>query len=104
VGVTKQKVKYTRADGIELSADLYLPKGYNKDKMTHCLFMWAYPREFNNAADAAQIRGSEQKFTTISWGSPIFYVTQGFAVLDNAEMPIVSTVKMQNPMIILLIS
>jgi dipeptidyl aminopeptidase/acylaminoacyl peptidase len=98
VGVTKQKVKYTRADGIELSADLYLPKGYNKDKDGPLpVYMWAYPREFNNAADAAQIRGSEQKFTTISWGSPIFYVTQGFAVLDNAEMPIVSTGKDAKP-------
>lgn len=98
VGVTKQKVKYTRADGIELSADLYLPKGYNKDKDGPLpVYMWAYPREFNNAADAAQIRGSEHKFTTISWGSPIFYVTQGFAVLDNAEMPIVSTGKDAKP-------
>ncbi len=91
-GVAKQKVKYTRADGIELTGDLYLPAGYNKDKDGPLpVYMWAYPREFNNAADAAQIRGSENKFTTISWGSPIFYVTQGFAVLDNAEMPIVSS-------------
>ena len=36
------------------------------------------------------MRGSENKFITIAWGSPIYYVTQGFAVLDNAEMPIVS--------------
>jgi dipeptidyl aminopeptidase/acylaminoacyl peptidase len=91
-GVVKQKVKYTRADGIELTGDLYLPNGYNKDKDGPLpVYMWAYPREFNNAADAAQVRGSENKFTTISWGSPIFYVTQGFAVLDNAEMPIVSS-------------
>ena len=91
VGVNKQKVKYTRKDGIELTGDLYLPKGYNKDKDGALpVYLWAYPREFNNAADAAQIRGSENKFITISWGSPIYYVTQGFAVLDNAEMPIVS--------------
>lgn len=91
-GVVKQKIKYTRADGIELTGDLYLPRGYSKDKDGPLpVYMWAYPREFNNAADAAQIRGSENKFTTISWGSPIFYVTQGFAVLDNAEMPIVSS-------------
>lgn len=91
VGVTKQKVKYTRKDGIELTGDLYLPKGYNKEKDGPLpVYMWAYPREFNNAADAAQVRGSENKFITIAWGSPIYYVTQGFAVLDNAEMPIVS--------------
>ncbi len=91
VGVTKQKVKYTRKDGIELTGDLYLPKGYNKEKDGALpVYLWAYPREFNNAADAAQVRGSENKFITIAWGSPIYYVTQGFAVLDNAEMPIVS--------------
>ncbi len=97
-GVTKQKIKYKRADGVDLTGDLYLPKGYNKDKDGPLpVLIWAYPREFNNAADAAQIRGSKDRFTTISWGSPIFYVTQGFAVLDNAEMPIVSTDPSKKP-------
>ncbi|NCI51095.1 S9 family peptidase [Sediminibacterium roseum] len=92
VGVTKEKVKYKRADGVDLTGDLYLPKGYNKDKDGPLpVVIWAYPREFNSAADAAQIRGSKDRFTTISWASPIFYVTQGYAVLDNAEMPIVSS-------------
>lgn len=91
VGVTKQKVFYKRADGVDLTGDLYLPKGYNKDKDGPLpVVMWAYPREFNSADDAAQVRGSQHRFTTISWASPVFYVTQGFAVLDNAEMPIVA--------------
>ena len=55
------------------------------------MLIWAYPREFNSAADAAQVRGSKDRFTTLSWASPIYYVTQGFAILDNAEMPIVAT-------------
>ncbi len=91
-GVTKEKIKYKRADGVDLTGDLYLPKGYNKEKDGPLpVLMWAYPREFNSAADAAQVRGSKDRFTAISWASPIFYVTQGYAVLDNAEMPIVST-------------
>jgi dipeptidyl aminopeptidase/acylaminoacyl peptidase len=91
-GVTKQKITYKRSDGVDLTGDLYLPKGYNKDKDGPLpVVIWAYPREFNSAADAAQIRGSKDRFTTISWASPIFYVTQGYAILDNAEMPIVST-------------
>ncbi len=90
-GVTKQKISYKRADGVDLTGDLYLPKGYNKEKDGLLpVLMWAYPREFNSAADAAQVRGSQSRFTTISWASPIFYVTQGFAVLDNAEFPIVA--------------
>jgi len=91
-GVTKEKVKYKRADGVDLTGDLYLPKGYNKEKDGPLpLIMWAYPREFNSAADAAQIRGSKDRFTTLNWGTPIYYVTQGYAVLENAEMPIVAT-------------
>lgn len=92
VGVTKDKVKYKREDGVDLTGDLYLPKGYNKEKDGPLpVVVWAYPREFNSAADAAQVRGSKDRFTTLSWASPIYYVTQGYAVLDNAEMPIVST-------------
>ena len=91
-GVTKEKIKYKRKDGIELTGDLYLPKGYDKAKDGPLpSLIWAYPREFTNANDASQIRGNQHKFTTLSWGSPVFYVTQGYAILDNAEMPIVAT-------------
>jgi dipeptidyl aminopeptidase/acylaminoacyl peptidase len=97
-GVTKEKLKYKRADGVDLTGDLYLPKGYNKEKDGVLpVLMWAYPREFNSAADAAQVRGSKDRFTTVSWASPIYYVTQGYAVLDNAEMPIVSTDTSKKP-------
>jgi len=91
VGVSKQKISYKRADGVDLTGDLYLPKGYNKEKDGPLpVLIWAYPREFNSAADAAQIRGSQNRFITISWASPVFWVTQGYAILDNAEMPIVA--------------
>ncbi len=97
-GITKEKIKYKRADGVDLTGDLYLPKGYNAAKDGPLpVFMWAYPREFNSAADAAQVRGSKDRFTNISWGSPIFWVTQGYAVLDNAEMPIVATSSDKKP-------
>lgn len=89
-GISRQKISYQRADGVTLTGDLYLPKGYNAAKDGPLpAFIWAYPREYNSAADAAQIRGSQYKFTTIGWGSPIYWVTQGYAILDNAEMPIV---------------
>ncbi|MGV3527902.1 MAG: alpha/beta hydrolase family protein [Flavisolibacter sp.] len=90
-GVSKEKIFYKRADGVDLTGNLYLPKGYNKDKDGPLpVIMWAYPREFNSANDAAQVRGSQNRFITINYGSPIFYVTQGYAVLDAAEMPIVA--------------
>ena len=97
-GVTKEKIKYKRADGVDLTGDLYLPKGYDKNRDGLLpVFIWAYPAEFNSAADAAQIRGSEHKFTLMNGGSPVFYVTQGYAVLNNAEMPIVATDKEKKP-------
>jgi len=97
-GVTKQKISYKRADSVDLTGDLYLPKNYNKDKDGPLpVLMWAYPREFNSASDAAQVRGSKYRFTTINWASPIFYVTQGYAVFDNAEMPIVATTADKKP-------
>ncbi len=97
-GVTKEKIRYKRADGVDLTGDLYLPKGYNKTKDGKLpVFIWAYPAEYNSAADAAQIRGSEHRFTLLNWGTAIFYVTQGYAVLNNAEMPIVATSKDKKP-------
>ncbi len=97
-GVSKEKIKYKRADGVDLTGDLYLPKGYDKNRDGKLpVFIWAYPAEYNSAADAAQIRGSEHRFTLINWGSPVFYVTQGYAVLNNAEMPIVATSKDKKP-------
>ncbi|MEQ1675388.1 MAG: prolyl oligopeptidase family serine peptidase [Chitinophagaceae bacterium] len=97
-GVVKEKIKYKRADGVDLTGDLYLPKGYDAKRDGKLpVFIWAYPAEYNSAADAAQIRGSEHKFTLLNWGSPVYYVTQGYAVLNNAEMPIVATNKDRKP-------
>ena len=90
IGVNKEKVLYKRSDGVDLTGNLFLPKGYDAVKDGPLpVIIWAYPREFENAKDAAQIRGSNFTFTRINYGSPIFWVTQGYAILDNAEMPIV---------------
>lgn len=97
-GITREKISYKRADGVDLTGDLYLPKGYDPKKDGPLpVVLWAYPREFNSAADAGQVRGSQNHFTMINWGSPIFWVTQGYAILDNAEMPIVSTDSAKKP-------
>lgn len=97
-GVSKEKIRYKRADGVDLTGDLYLPKGYDAKRDGPLpVFIWAYPAEYNSAADAAQVRGSEHRFTLVNYGSPVFYVTQGYAVLNNAEMPIVATDKDKKP-------
>ncbi|MCH7407932.1 prolyl oligopeptidase family serine peptidase [Belliella sp. DSM 111904] len=89
-GITKQLVKYKRNDGLDLSAIVYTPEGY--DSATDGplpVVMWAYPREYKSAEVAAQVRGSQYRFTRLSWGSPIYWVTQGYAIMDQTEMPIV---------------
>ena len=88
--LTKEKIRYTRRDGIELTATVYLPPGYDAARDGRLpVLMWAYPREFKKAADAAQVRGSAYTFTRVSWGSPVFYALAGYAVMDEAEFPIV---------------
>ncbi|MDP4821684.1 MAG: prolyl oligopeptidase family serine peptidase [Saprospiraceae bacterium] len=89
-GVRKEIVQYERADGVTLTGTLYLPAGYDQAKDGPLpTFMWAYPREFKSAAAAAQISGSPYRFTRLSWGSPVYWVTQGYAVFDNFSMPII---------------
>lgn len=91
-GVSKEKIFYKRADGVDMTATVYLPAGYDKEKDGPLpVLMWAYPREFRSATDAAQVRGSRYTFTNIGNGSPVFWVLRGFCVMENVEMPIVST-------------
>jgi dipeptidyl aminopeptidase/acylaminoacyl peptidase len=86
--VTKQLVTYKRPDGVPLSFDLYLPPDYKPGTRLPTL-IWAYPREFNDADTAGQVSGSTKRFTEVTGYSQIFHVLDGFAVLDNAAMPVV---------------
>jgi len=87
--IKKQLVKYQRDDGIQLSFELYLPKGYKKEDGPLPTFLWAYPREFKSAAAAGQINGSPYSFPRLSPLSALVMVTQGYAVLNNASFPII---------------
>lgn len=87
--VIKEQVSYQRADGLNLSGTLYLPEGYEVSDGPLPMILWAYPREFASREAANQIQGSPYRFTRLSWGSPVYWVTRGYAILDNADMPIV---------------
>jgi dipeptidyl aminopeptidase/acylaminoacyl peptidase len=87
--VKKQVLKYKRDDGVDLTADLYLPPGYKKGDGPLPTLFWAYPEEFKSKGNAGQVKGSQYTFTKISSGSPIFWVTRGYAILNNATIPIV---------------
>ncbi|MDO9478544.1 MAG: S9 family peptidase, partial [Pseudohongiella sp.] len=91
VDVQSEFVTYPRADGLQLSAQLLLPPGYNAQTDGPLpLVLWAYPREFASADSAGQITDSPYRFNAISYWGPHFLVTQGYAVLNNAAMPIVA--------------
>ncbi|MEO1038796.1 MAG: prolyl oligopeptidase family serine peptidase [Pseudomonadota bacterium] len=87
--ISRELITYEREDGVPLSATLYLPAGFTPGDPPPPLLVWAYPREFNDAATAGQVRGSPYRFTRIAGTSPRFMVTQGYALLENATMPIV---------------
>jgi dipeptidyl aminopeptidase/acylaminoacyl peptidase len=87
--VHKEMVYYKRADGVDLSATLYLPAGYKKGSKKLPVLMWAYPEEFVDASLAGQVKGSPYTFIRPSRLSPILWVTRGYAVLDRVGMPIV---------------
>ncbi|MEO7659087.1 MAG: prolyl oligopeptidase family serine peptidase, partial [Pyrinomonadaceae bacterium] len=87
-GISKQLVKYKRADGVDLSFTLYLPPGHKPGTRLPTL-VWAYPNEFTDPATAGQVSGSTDRFTQLGGISHLFFVLQGYAVLDNTTMPIV---------------
>jgi dipeptidyl aminopeptidase/acylaminoacyl peptidase len=89
-GVSKEKIHYKRKDGVELSATLYLPSGYNKAKDGKLpMLMEAYPTEFKDDKNAGQVKDSPHAFIAINWASPVFWVNRGFAILEDAQFPII---------------
>lgn len=88
--VKKEQIRYKRKDGVELTANLYLPPGFKpgRDKPLPTL-LWAYPAEFKSAEAASQVTGSPYRFNAISYWGPLPFLARGYAVLDNPSMPIV---------------
>jgi dipeptidyl aminopeptidase/acylaminoacyl peptidase len=86
--IHNEVLTYKREDGLDLSAKLYLPVGYEKGKK-YPMVMWAYPREFKDKSSAGQVTANENEFIYPSYGSPIYWVTRGYVVLDDAAFPIV---------------
>lgn len=88
--VHKEVITYKRDDGLELNGTLYLPAGYDKESGEKLpMILWAYPREFKDKASAAQNTSNANDFTYPYYGSPIYWVNRGYAVLDDAAFPIV---------------
>ncbi len=89
--VYKEVIKYKREDGVELSGTLYLPAGYDRQAKTEKLplLIWAYPAEYKDKNSAGQSTANPNEFTFPYYGSFVYWVTRGYAVLDDAAFPIV---------------
>jgi dipeptidyl aminopeptidase/acylaminoacyl peptidase len=88
--VEKQVITYKRDDGVELNGTLYLPIGYDKEKKEKMpMILWAYPVEYKDKASAGQNTKNPNEFIYPYWGSPIYWVTKGYVVLDRAAFPII---------------
>ncbi len=89
-GVKKEQIRYKRNDGVELTADLLLPPGYDPKKDgPRPVLMWAYPAEFKSAQDASQVQGSPHRFNAVSYWGPQAFLAKGYVVLNNPTMPII---------------
>ena len=89
--VYKEVISYKRNDGVTLSGTLYLPANYDrikKDKKLP-LLIWAYPEEFKDKNSAGQNTQNPNDFTFPYYGSFVYWVTRGYAVLDDASFPII---------------
>lgn len=87
--VTKKVIRYQRADGVELSATVYLPPGYEESDGPLPTVFWAYPNEFKRKSDAGQVTKTSNTFTRPGGSSHLFFLLQGWAVIDDPTLPIV---------------
>ena len=94
-GMKKQIVKYQRSDGVPLSATLYLPANYVEGTRLP-LIVWAYPLEFNDASTAGQVSANPSEFTRITGLSHLTLLTQGYAIMDDATMPVIGDPETMN--------
>ncbi|MBA0863445.1 hypothetical protein Goshw_021187 [Gossypium schwendimanii] len=73
----KEMIRYERKDGVQLTATLYLPPGYDpsKDGPLPCL-VWSYPGEFKSKDAAGQVRGSPNEFAGIGPTSALLWLAR----------------------------
>jgi len=94
-GVTRKLLKYKREDGVELSGTLYLPAG-SPPPDGWPLLVWAYPIEFNDRDTAGQVRAATNVYPRVTASSPLAVLAAGYAVLDDAAMPVVGDPETMN--------
>ncbi|MAG54746.1 MAG: hypothetical protein CMJ83_00490 [Planctomycetes bacterium] len=93
--VDKTFVTYARKDGVPLSATLYVPKRRPKGKRLP-LIVWAYPQQYNSKKTAGEVVGSPHEWVRPSAESILWLTRLGYAVMDEAAIPVVSDLERAN--------
>jgi dipeptidyl aminopeptidase/acylaminoacyl peptidase len=96
-GMDKQLLSYDRGDGVQLTGMLHLPPGYDAARDGRLpLVIWAYPLDYGDAGTAGQVRGTRERFTRLMGSDPVWFVLRGYAVLQNATMPVIGDPETMN--------
>jgi dipeptidyl aminopeptidase/acylaminoacyl peptidase len=94
--LSKEVITYFREDGVELNASMYLPIGYDKTTTEKLpMILWAYPTEYKDKDTAGQKTAIDNDFIYPFWGSPLYWVSRGYIVLEGASFPILGEANAQ---------
>lgn len=92
--VERVALRYRREDGVQLSATLHVPA----DRVPGAqlpLLVWAYPRNYGYGS-VPVTPDSVDRFPSLERAFKLFFVTQGYAVLDDVSMPVVGNADIAN--------
>ena len=86
----RRMLHYTRADGVPLTATLYLPPNYKPSDGPLPTILHAYPAEFKNREAAGQVQGSPNRYPEYGfYDLPPLLAQAGFAVLFDTSLPVI---------------
>jgi dipeptidyl aminopeptidase/acylaminoacyl peptidase len=87
--VKRIPLSYERADGLALSATLYVPPGREADAPLPLVF-WAYPKSVGAAAPPSSPRPT-QRYMGAARAMKRFFLLSGYAVMDDVSMPVAAS-------------
>lgn len=94
VDARRVTLRYKRPDGLGLSATLYLPAG-SEAREPLPVVLWAYPRVYGEDTESVEPVAAEQ-FPGFERAFKLFFLLEGYAVLDDVSMPVVGSTQTAN--------
>ena len=90
--IRSEYLTYQREDGVHCTARVFLPADYDKERDGRLpVFMWTYPYEHKSVAQAESRRRADRYgFAVPGRNKQIFWCLNGFAVVLEWSMPIIS--------------